>query len=86
MAVVHGRVQGVMFRDFVRRHARVLGLEGYAKNLSDGTSVEVKAEGPKPALEELLKKLGEGPPRSRVERVDVAWHKPSGDFRDFQIM
>ncbi|MFW6151182.1 MAG: acylphosphatase, partial [Chloroflexota bacterium] len=44
-ATVHGRVQGVFFRDFVRTTATKLGLSGYVRNLPTG-DVEVRAEGP----------------------------------------
>src|SRR5690242_452673 len=53
-ALVRGRVQGVGFRAFVVYQALELGLSGYARNLSDGRTVEVVAEGPMPALETLL--------------------------------
>jgi acylphosphatase len=62
-------VQGVGFRWFVARHARTLGLTGYARNLPNG-SVEVVAEGPEealPALEELLRR---GPASAQVDRVE----------------
>jgi len=52
---VFGMVQGVGFRWFVARHARSLGLHGYARNLPNG-SVEVMVDGPEdaiPALERL---------------------------------
>jgi len=44
-ATVRGRVQGVGFREFVLTRARALGLTGAARNLLDGRSVEVVAEG-----------------------------------------
>ena len=49
---VHGRVQGVFFRDSTRREAQRLGINGHAVNLADGT-VEVLAAGPADALAEL---------------------------------
>ena len=56
LATVHiyasGRVQGVGFRYFVTRRAAELGITGFVRNTSDGR-VEVRAEGPKPALETL---------------------------------
>ena len=41
---VHGEVQGVFFRQFVKEKADQLGVFGYAKNLPDGT-VEIVAQG-----------------------------------------
>lgn len=66
---VHGRVQGVFFRAFVARTAEALGLNGYVRNLRDGRSVEVYAEGDEAALLELAEKCHEGPPGARVEKV-----------------
>lgn len=70
-ALVQGRVQGVFFRDFTRRHARRLGLVGRVRNLSGGSTVEVVAEGPRAALEELLTRLREGPPGAVVVGVHL---------------
>jgi acylphosphatase len=82
-ALVHGRVQGVGFRAFVQRRAAELGLKGYARNLSDGISVEVVAEGPRPALEALLASLRLGPPGAYVERVDSSWTTRPGAYSSF---
>ena len=83
-ALVHGRVQGVFFRDFTRRHARRLGLVGMARNLSGGSTVEVVSEGPRAALEELLTELRQGPPGADVRRVDVRWETALLEFRSFE--
>lgn len=83
-AFVRGRVQGVLFRSFVERHARRLGLVGYARNLFDGR-VEVEAEGERSALEELLKQLHQGPPGARVEGVEADWGEAGGSFKGFGI-
>jgi acylphosphatase len=67
--LVTGMVQGVGFRWFIARHARSLGLTGYARNLADGR-VEVVVNGPEeslPALEELLRT---GPAYAQVDRVE----------------
>ena len=85
MAVVHGRVQGVFFRAFVRDQAKALGLAGYVKNKSGGGSVEVHAEGEKDKLEELLDYLRTGPSRARVDRVDVEWSDFEGRFQGFSV-
>ena len=82
---VYGRVQGVGYRFFTERYAKILGLKGYVRNLSDG-SVEVVVEGDRIKIEELIEKLKKGPLLARVERVDVRWEKPKGDFLTFTIM
>ena len=66
---VHGRVQGVWFRDSTRREATRLGISGHAINLPDG-NVEVLACGPAPQLDELEAWLHQGPPLARVTKVE----------------
>jgi acylphosphatase len=85
VAVVSGRVQGVNFRYFVERHARALELTGYVRNLSGGEQVEALAEGDRENLDKLLDHLREGPPRARVDRVDVSWLEYSGRFDRFAV-
>jgi acylphosphatase len=84
-AVARGRVQGVNFREYVMTRARFLGLAGYVRNLRDGRSVEVVAEGLRPDLEQLLDHLREGPRMSRVDAVDVEWAEPTGDYEHFGV-
>lgn len=85
-AKIYGRVQGVGFRVYVQDKARSLGITGYARNNYFPTRhVEVVAEGPKPALETLLRFLQQGPQLSRVSQVDVQWGRATGEFRSFAI-
>ena len=84
-ALVRGRVQGVGFRAFVVWRAQELTLHGFARNLSDGTTVEVIAEGPRVSLETLLTGLREGPPMSYVKTVDVSWGEASGAYDGFGV-
>lgn len=70
---------GVGFRDATVRRARELGLMGWVRN-GDGDTVEVHAEGPQHAVDELVAFLGDGPPLARVagvavERVAVEGHE-----------
>lgn len=75
--LVTGRVQGVGYRAFVRRHALDLGLSGQVENLADGR-VEVVVEGPRLDLEHLLMHLRRGPVHATVDGLDVAWSEPVG--------
>jgi acylphosphatase len=75
--LVRGRVQGVGYRAFVRRHALDLGLAGQVENLADGR-VEVVAEGPRLDLEHLMVHLRRGPVHATVADLDVVWSEPVG--------
>ena len=67
--LVIGMVQGVGFRWFVARHARSLGVTGYARNLADGR-VEVVGCGDERAISQLEELLRKGPASAQVERVE----------------
>jgi acylphosphatase len=73
----HGRVQGVFFRDSVRREAEREGVSGWAANRSDGT-VEAVFEGAPEAVERLVELARSGPGHAAVERLDVADETPEG--------
>jgi acylphosphatase len=83
--VVYGRVQGVGFRDWTRRRARALGLSGWVRNLDDGRSVELLAEGPEAALQRLLALVRRGPPGSHVARVVSDRPRATGMLADFVV-
>ena len=68
--LVSGMVQGVGFRWFVARHARALGLGGYARNLADGRVAVVACGGPGEALTRLEELLRAGPAHARVDRLE----------------
>jgi acylphosphatase len=77
---VTGRVQGVWFRDACRTEARALGVGGYVRNRADG-AVEAEFEGPEPAVARMIAWSREGPPRARVDDVQVETIPPTGDRR-----
>jgi len=82
-ATVYGRVQGVFFRDFTRRHAIKLGLTGFVRNLPWG-GVEVVAEGEKQRLSSLADYLKKGPPAAIVERIETRWTEYTGKYSGFE--
>jgi acylphosphatase len=67
---VHGRVQGVFFRESTRRLAEKHGLRGFARNNADGT-VTIEAEGSSEALDHLEQWCREGPSAARVDKIEV---------------
>jgi DNA ligase D-like protein (predicted 3'-phosphoesterase) len=69
-AVVSGTVQGVGFREEIRRRATRLGVLGWVRNRDDGT-VELHAEGPSAAVDQLVGFLADGPRGARVSDVAV---------------
>lgn len=83
-AIVNGRVQLVMYRDFVQRKASALGITGEVRNLTDG-EVEVLAEGERSKLEKLIEVLKQGPMLARVDSVAIEWQEPTGSFSGFSI-
>jgi acylphosphatase len=83
-AVIEGRVQGVGFRSFVLDKADELELTGWVRNTFTG-NVEVLAEGPHFALEELLIALKKGPNTAYVTNVRDSWTEATGEYRFFGV-
>jgi len=81
---VIGLVQGVWFRQSAANEANQLGLAGLVRNRADG-SVEGVAEGPREAIEALLRWSRRGPPAARVEAVEVEWEAPRGEPGPFRV-
>jgi acylphosphatase len=81
--IVHGRVQGVFFRDTARRMARSRGVSGWVRNTRERT-VEAAFEGDPEAVESMVRWCREGPRGAAVERVEVAEEEPEG-LTEFRI-
>jgi acylphosphatase len=80
--VIQGRVQGVWFRDSMRREAERLAVCGWVRNRSDG-AVEAMVQGEAGAVDALLTWAQRGPPLAKVDRVDVALGE--GDYAGFEV-
>jgi len=81
--VSHGRVQGVFFRDSVRRMAQQRGVAGWVSNRWDG-AVEAVFEGETDAVDRLVQFMREGPRGASVERIEVLEEEPEG-VRGFNV-
>jgi len=81
--VIHGRVQGVFFRDSMRREAQRLAVTGWARNTAEGT-VEAMVQGEQSAVDSIVQWAHRGPPHAQVSKVEV--EAGSGAFHQFEIL
>ena len=68
-AIIHGRVQGVGYRDWTRHVARSRGIEGWVRNRKDGT-VEALFAADRETITSMILACRKGPPSARVEWID----------------
>jgi acylphosphatase len=81
--VIHGRVQGVFFRDSMRREAQRLAVDGWVRNRSDG-AVEAVVQGEPAAVDAIVRWARHGPELAQVERVDI--EPDEGNYTGFEIL
>lgn len=85
--VMHGRVQGVWYRDSMRREAESLGVSGWVRNRSDG-AVEATLQGDAGAVDALVSWAHRGPQLAEVARVEVECVEDgpgSGSYAGFEV-
>lgn len=82
--IVHGRVQGVFYRDSTRRKAMELGLAGFVRNRPDGT-VEIVAQGAPEALDDLIRWARQGPSAAVVSNLETAYAPPEPGLSGFTV-
>jgi acylphosphatase len=78
---IHGRVQGVWFRESMRNEAERLGVAGWVRNLPDG-AVEAVVQGSPEAVDALIDWAHRGPPQARVDRIELG--EAQGQFSGFE--
>jgi acylphosphatase len=83
-AIVSGRVQGVWFRAHTQEKAQELGVQGYVRNLSDGT-VEIVAQGESAQVSALLDWARTGPPMSVVHGLDLLDLADTETYATFEV-
>jgi acylphosphatase len=79
--VIHGRVQGVWFRESMKQQAERLGIRGWVMNRADGC-VEAVIQGNASAVATMLDWTHAGPPLARVARVEQT--PTHGEFTGFE--
>lgn len=75
--IVRGHVQGVFFRDSMRRLAQQRNVSGWASNRPDG-AVEAVLEGDEDAVDRLIDFARRGPRGAQVDAVEVIDEEPEG--------
>jgi acylphosphatase len=79
--IVHGRVQGVNFRESMRMQARRLNVSGWVRNRRDGT-VEAVVHGWPDDVSAILDWVRSGPPGAHVTAMHV--NDATGEFVGFE--
>lgn len=80
---LYGKVQDVGFRFFINRKASGAGLVGWVRN-ADGF-VEVVLEGEKETIKNCMEECRKGPMFSKIEKMDIDWKPPTGEFTRFEV-
>ncbi|KWR91255.1 acylphosphatase [Cupriavidus sp. IDO] len=84
LARVHGRVQGIGYREACVRRAQELGITGWVRNRMD-ESVELMLQGSPAQLAEMCAWLSDGMPAALVERIEVTdVQPPFARFHSFE--
>lgn len=82
---ISGFVQGVGFRQFIKKFALGFGLTGWVKNLPDNR-IEAVFSGPKENIEKIILICKKGPFLSEIKDVEVMWEDIRGNFESFEIV
>lgn len=89
---IKGDVIGVGFRAWTKIQAKILGINGWVRNVYNqpeifgaAGGVEAVLQGEEEKLEKMIELLKQGPPVSRVEDVEIFWETPKENFDGFEI-
>ncbi|HJY15717.1 MAG TPA: acylphosphatase [Nitrososphaeraceae archaeon] len=79
-----GKVQGVYFRQNTRIVANRHKVTGWVQNLRDGR-VEAVLEGNEMDVSELIEWFYAGPPKAKVDDVQIKYESYVGEFQGFKV-
>ena len=82
--LIHGRVQGVGFRFFVRRCAEQMNVGGWVRNRGDG-SVELEAGGSHEDISSFVARIEQGPDTARVDSAEITELREGQAWDGFEI-
>jgi acylphosphatase len=82
--LVQGRVQGIGYRNFVKKYAKMLGLKGYVRNLPEN-KVEAILCGEKSDIERMIDIMKNNHPLAKVKDIKIEKLQSETNFSDFHI-
>jgi len=83
---IKGDVIGVGFRAWMKIHAKIIGVNGWVKNVFNQPEVEAQIQGEENKVKEIIEIIKKGPPVSRVDQVEIIWQDAKELFDGFKIV
>lgn len=83
---IKGDVIGVGFRAWTKIQAKIIGVNGWVKNVFNQSVVEAQIQGEENKVKEIIEIIKKGPPVSRVDGVEIIWQDAKELFEEFKIV
>ena len=83
---IKGDVIGVGFRAWTKIQAKIIGVNGWVKNVFNQSVVEAQIQGEENKVKEIVEIIKKGPPVSRVDEVEIIWQDAKEIFDGFKII
>lgn len=82
--IIHGDVQGVLFRSNIKDTANKNNVGGWVRNIKEGT-VEVVLEGNDFDVDKVIEFCKKGPSSAKVKKVDIKEGVYKKEFSNFSV-
>jgi len=82
--IIKGTVQGIFFRNYIKKNADELDLKGFVRNLLDG-DIEVFVEGEIENVDKMCEMCKIGPKHAVIKEI-IPTEASFQDFKDFKIL
>jgi acylphosphatase len=83
---IKGDVIGVGFRAWIKIQAKIIGVNGWVRNVFAQPVVETQIQGEESKVKEIIEIIKKGPQISRVEEVEIIWQDAKEIFDEFKIV
>lgn len=83
---IKGDVIGVGFRAWCKIQAKIIGVNGWVRNVFNQSVVETQVQGEENKVKEIIEIIKKGPPVSRVDEVEIIWQDAKEIFDEFKIV